>query len=183
MYGYKLVDIRNIQDNLTDAKVSRFVRTEDRLRATGSILLQKEYIRSHYPELDYRDIVIQRTEYGKPFYRDLVYNVSHDSDLVIIAYSESGSIGVDIMKLCDVDITPYLDCFSDREKATLTNANFFSYWCAKEAFVKALGVGLSINLSSVEFIDGAIWYDGNVYPVDRIDIDDMYYCCVLVLCK
>jgi len=186
MYGYKLLDIRDIRDYthyLDDNKVNRFVRTEDRLRAIGSILLQKDYIRSHYPELDYRDIVIQRTELGKPFYRDLVYNISHDSDLVIIAYSESGSIGVDIMKLRDVDITQYLDCFSDREKARLTSVNFFSYWCAKEAFVKALGVGLSINLSSVEFIDGAIWYNGNVYPVDRIDIDELYHCCVLVLCN
>ena len=187
MYGYKLLDIRNIRDyacylnNADEVNVYRFVRTEDRLRAIGSIILQKEYIRSHYPELDYRDIVIQRTKFGKPFYRDLVYNVSHDSDLVIIAYSESGSIGVDIMKLRDLDITPYLDCFSEREKAMLTADNFFSYWCAKEAFVKALGVGLSIHMSSVEFVDGAIWYKGDVYPVDRIDIQQ--YHCALVRCN
>jgi len=183
MYGYKFLCIRDIQEyshylNGADSKkVGRFVRADDRMRAIGSIVLQKEYIRTNYPTMEYKDIVLQYSDFGKPFYRDLVYNISHDSDLVIIAYSGSGSIGVDIMKRRDIDITPYLDCFSIREQTTLRKSNLISYWCAKEAFVKKLGVGLSINMASIEFIEGAIHYCGMVYPVDFIDIPE--YCCVV----
>jgi 4'-phosphopantetheinyl transferase len=181
MYGYKLLDIRDIRDYahyLNNDKVNRFIRTDDRMRAIGSIILQTEYIRSHYPELDYRDIVIQYTEFGKPFYRDIVYNISHDSDVVIIAYTNSGSIGVDIMKSRSVDITLYAAYFSNRELCKLTDGNFLSYWCAKEAFVKALGIGCSLDLSLVEFIDGTIHHDGAVYPVEFINIPQ--YCCAVV---
>lgn len=183
MYGYKFLCIRDIQEyshylNGADIKkVGRFVRADDRMRAIGSIILQKDYIRIHYPTLDYKDIALQYSDFGKPFYRDLVYNISHDSDLVIIAYSGSGSIGVDIMKRRDIDITPYLDCFSSREQTILTGSNFITFWCAKEAFGKTLGVGLSINMASIEFIEGAIHYGGMVYPVDFIDIPG--YCCVV----
>ncbi len=182
---YRILNINDVREykhylNETDEqKVKKYVKGEDQLRAIGSIILQKDYICSKYPS-DFKEIIIQHNELGKPFYKDLVYNVSHDSDLVIIAYSDdsSASIGVDIMKLKSVNIYQFSDFFSIREKCDLTQANFLSYWCAKEAFAKALGQGLTIDLSSVEFINGKIHYYGVEYTVEFIEIP--LYCCAII---
>jgi len=181
---HRILNINDIQEykhhlNAADEiKVNKYVKREDQLRAIGSIILQKDYIQTKY-NLEFKDIVIQHTELGKPFYKDLVYNISHDSDLVVIVYSDSGtSVGVDIMKQKSVNIYQFADSFSQREKWELNRDNFFNYWCAKEAFVKALGVGLSIDLSSVEFINNQIHYYDAKYKVEFIEIP--FYVCIFI---
>jgi len=174
-------DIHDYEQYLNEAdeiKVNKYVRRDDQLRAIGSIILQKDYIQTRY-NLEFKDIVIQHTELGKPFYKDLVYNISHDSDLVVIVYSESGtSVGVDIMKQKSVNIYQFGEYFSTREKCDMNKDNFFYYWCAKEAFAKALGLGLSIDLASVEFINNQIYYYDTKYKVEFIEIP--FYVCISV---
>jgi 4'-phosphopantetheinyl transferase len=181
---FRVVNINDIQEyahylNDNDQqKVNKYIKRDDQLRAIGSIILQKDYIQTKYP-MNYKEIVIQYTEFGKPGYKDLVYNISHDSDLVIIVYSDSGTaIGVDIMKQKSINIYQFYNCFSSREKQYLTKDNFLSYWCAKEAFVKALGLGLSIDLASVEFINNKIHYYGVEYKVEFIEIP--FYVCIFI---
>ncbi len=187
--NYKLLNINNIKEydaylnSYDEAKVNKFIKKEDRLRAIGSIILQKDYIQSKYQVSCYKDIIIQYTEFGKPFYKNLVYNVSHDSDLVIIVYSDSGSIGVDIMKYATkkININHFTDYFSAREQLELTTNNFISYWCAKEAFVKALGIGITIDMKTVEYVNQCVMYNNKSYKVNTIEIPQ--YCCVYVLVK
>ncbi len=181
---HRILNIHDIQEykhylnEADETKVNKYVKREDQLRAIGSIVLQKDYIQTKY-NLDLKEIVIQHAEFGKPFYKDLVYNISHDSDLVVIVYSESGtSVGIDIMKQKSVNIYQFGDSFSTREKCDLNKNNFFYYWCAKEAFAKALGVGLSIDLASVEFIGNKIHYYGAEYKVEFIEIP--LYVCIFV---
>ena len=181
---YRCLNIHDIQEynhylNEKDKiKVNKYIQKEDRLRAIGSVILQKDYILSKYPGFKYKDIIIQYTEFGKPYYNELVYNISHDAELVIIVYTETGSVGVDIMKCKHVNIYQYGDFFTNREKWDLTQDNFLLYWCAKEAFLKALGLGLLIELSSIEFHNDVIHYNGHEYNVDFIEIPD--YCCAVV---
>ena len=185
---HRILNIHDIQEykhylnEADEKKVNKYVKREDQLRAIGSIVLQKDYISSKYPEsIDFKEIVIQYSEFGKPFYKDLVYNVSHDSDLVVIVYLDSGtSVGIDIMKQKSVNIYQFTDSFSTREKWNLNKDNFFRYWCAKEAFAKALGVGLSIDLASVEFIGNKIHYYGAEYKVEFIEIP-LYVCIFIVI--
>jgi 4'-phosphopantetheinyl transferase len=181
---HRILNINDIQEyahylnEADEIKVNKYVKREDQLRAIGSIILQKDYIQTKY-NLEFKDIVIQHTEFGKPYYKDLVYNVSHDSDLVVIVYSDSAtSIGVDIMKQKSVNIYQFNNSFSQREKWDLNKDNFFRYWCAKEAFAKALGVGLSIDFASVEFIGNKIHYYGAEYKVEFIEIP--FYVCIFV---
>jgi len=178
----KLLNITDIHEynhylNENDSiKVYKFIKRDDQLRAIGSIILQKDFIKSKYNLENYKDIVIQYTEFGKPFYGDLIYNVSHDSEMVILVYSESGSIGVDIMKRKHINIYNFYDCFSNRERYNLTQANFLSYWCAKEAFMKANWT--PIEMKDIEFINGVIKYGRCEYIVKFIDIQD--YCCAYI---
>ena len=129
--------------------------------------------------MGFKEIVIQYSEFGKPGFKDLVYNISHDSDLIVIVWSDPGtSVGIDIMKQKSINIYQFTNSFSPREKLDLNKDNFLSYWCAKEAFAKALGLGLSIDLSSVEFIGNKIHYYGAEYKVEFIEIP--FYVCIFV---
>ena len=182
---YKLLNINDIciyEHYLNDydkMKITKFVKKEDCLRAIGSIILQKEYIQSKKDNIyDLRQIVIQYTIYGKPYYDNLLYNVSHDCDYVIIVYSDRYDIGVDIMKHRSINMYTFYDYFSLHERSLITNDTFIEFWCAKEAFVKAIGLGLNVDLKTVEYIDGNIHYNNKLYNVKFIDI--VGYICAYV---
>ena len=185
---HRLLCINDIQEydhylnDMDRSKIKRLVQGADRLRAIGSIILQKDYIASVYP-MDRKDIHIQYGEYGKPFYKELQYNVAHDQDYIIIVYSNGGPIGVDLMKRKHVNIYNYGNCFTAREKYNLTTENFIVYWCVKEALVKAIGIGLRIDLDKVEY-DAAncvIYYEQESYKVSFINVSNDYICAVIVL--
>jgi 4'-phosphopantetheinyl transferase len=86
---------------------------------------------------------------------DLHFNVSHCDDVAAYAFSRGHEIGIDleavrVMSDAD-DIAEHY--FSRRENTTYRTLNppeqplgFFNCWTRKEAFVKALGDGLSIAL-------------------------------------
>ena len=56
---YKLLNINEIKDyahylnEIDENKINKFIRREDKLRAVGSIILQKDYIVSKYIILKY----------------------------------------------------------------------------------------------------------------------------------
>jgi 4'-phosphopantetheinyl transferase len=97
---------------------------------------------------------------GKPFLRDdpdLAFNLSHSNGLALLATTRGGMIG------CDIEWrNPELACprvaerlFAAEEYETLTAlpleqwiAGFYNCWTRKEAYVKALGLGLSYPLDA-----------------------------------
>lgn len=92
---------------------------------------------------------------GKPYLKDhdgLWFNLAHSHRLALVAVSECGEVGVDLEYLRD--LPDMLDVaravFTPREVADLTalsgNARieaFYRLWCAKEAFLKAIGSGFT----------------------------------------
>lgn len=99
-------------------------------------------------------------DHGKPFLVDhpeLHFSLSHSAGLAVCATSTAGSIGCDIEhcdpKLADSAVAERL--FAPAEIATLSSLagdqwvdGFFACWTRKEAFVKALGLGLSHPLDA-----------------------------------
>jgi 4'-phosphopantetheinyl transferase len=91
--------------------------------------------------------------------RSLAFNVSHSGELALIACSPCGDLGVDIeeMRLLDDAEEIAAHFFSEREVATLRslpagsrNEAFFRCWTRKEAYVKAVGDGLSRPLDAFD---------------------------------
>ncbi|HEY7171227.1 MAG TPA: 4'-phosphopantetheinyl transferase superfamily protein [Vicinamibacterales bacterium] len=91
--------------------------------------------------------------------RPLAFNVSHSGELALIACSPCGDLGVDIeeMRLLDDADEIAAQFFSEREVATLRslpsgsrNEAFFRCWTRKEAYVKAVGDGLSRPLDAFD---------------------------------
>jgi len=86
---------------------------------------------------------------------DLRFNLSHSEDLAAYAFAHGREIGVDVeavRSMCDADAIA-ARFFSARENQTYLSLDsrdrprgFFHCWTRKEAFIKALGDGLSCPL-------------------------------------
>lgn len=99
-------------------------------------------------------------DYGKPSiandHSGLHFNVSHSGEIMLVAFVLNGKIGIDIEAIQqDID---YMGIgqrwFSELEHKTLLKlpehervGAFFRAWSRKEAYIKALGAGLSYPLN------------------------------------
>ena len=153
-------------------KVMKFHFDDDKKRSLLSIYLQKALVR-YFLQFDDDNFVIERTAENKPYAKcekelgSWNYNVSHHGNYVCIASHPSLIVGADLMDLntkhsCS---TPkeFFEMFSDQLlpseiKKVLTFPTedeqftmFFVLWSLKEAFVKAIGLGLGYNLHDIEF--------------------------------
>lgn len=113
---------------------------------------------------------------GKPSLSgDISFSLSHSANWAVIAFAESGQIGIDIepyrnysnaLKMATRFFTPteisLLRNISNLER----DRRFFDLWTRKEALIKATGEGLSIplnrfvvglDLDRVEYPDGKSW--------------------------
>lgn len=90
--------------------------------------------------------LVQRSEAGA-----LKFNLSHSGELALVGVAQDRDIGIDIEAINHLDAEGIADhFFSAREKAALQALPvadrleaFFDYWTCKEAYVKAIGDGLS----------------------------------------
>lgn len=86
------------------------------------------------------------------------FNVAHSHRLALYAIARDRAVGVDVEQVraefpCD-DIAEHF--FSPDEKAALRimpagrrSERFFGYWTCKEAYLKAIGTGLCLQLDSI----------------------------------
>ena len=97
--------------------------------------------------------------FGKPYLKgasDIDFNVSHAGEYALIAISTKGKIGVDIED-CDrqLDVralSEYVFTRIERQCAIETTEDFIKRWVAKEAVLKAVGVGISEHLQVVSVL-------------------------------
>ncbi|XP_062091762.1 uncharacterized protein LOC133797754 [Humulus lupulus] len=154
--------------------ITRFVGLEDRKRALVSRLLQYALVHQVLG-IPYDEIVIERTLEGKPYleygnvceeFPNFNFNASHHGDYVAIASEPLCLVGLDIVSLVipwketvEDFIQSFASYFSSLEWDNIVSAGtsddilveFFRYWSLKEAYVKALGSGVSYDLEKVEF--------------------------------
>ena len=101
---------------------------------------------------------------GKPqlsekFDRQVFFNLSHSKELVLYAFSRSRKVGIDIEYIRAVDDLMMIagHHFSTREMIDLKSLpphkrlqGFFNCWTRKEAYIKAIGTGLSFPLQEFD---------------------------------
>ncbi|XP_024029400.1 L-aminoadipate-semialdehyde dehydrogenase-phosphopantetheinyl transferase [Morus notabilis] len=154
--------------------IIRFVRLEDRKRALVSRLLQYALVHEVLG-IPNNEIVIKRTLEGKPYleygeisteFPNFNFNTSHHGDYVAIASEPLCLVGLDIVspvipwKETVIDfIYNFSFYFSSLEWDNIVSAGtcddilveFYRYWSLKEAYVKAIGTGITHGLDKVEF--------------------------------
>lgn len=111
---------------------------------------------------DPREIVFGYTPTGKPYLRDpadsLAFNVSHSGDYGLVGIFLDGLIGVDLEQMqVNANVQKLAQRFFASAESEVILAHFapqqqqlfYRYWTAKEAFLKATGLGISGGLDRV----------------------------------
>ncbi|MCR9194373.1 MAG: 4'-phosphopantetheinyl transferase superfamily protein [Hyphomonas sp.] len=88
---------------------------------------------------------------------DLSFSVSHDGAWTALAVCETARIGIDIESIKPLSREEMEWPLSPRERCDLAGVGdehllqaFFRYWTLKEAFIKALGLGVSFPLEDFD---------------------------------
>jgi len=116
-------------------------------------------ILSRYTDLAPSLLQFQYTVNGKPFLANasIRFNLSHSSDLALVAVTREREVGIDVERIRPDD--DLLDAaehyFAPVERIALRSLaseeqcfGFFRCWTRKEAYLKARGDGLSLDLHS-----------------------------------
>jgi 4'-phosphopantetheinyl transferase len=107
---------------------------------------------------------------GKPYVREppparvLSFNLAHSDGLAVFACSMGCAVGIDVERVHQhpdlLDVAE--SCFSPRERRTLSALSrqeqtiaFYRCWTRKEAYVKAVGKGLTAPLDDFDVTLGA----------------------------
>ncbi len=137
---------------------------------------------SRYLRIPESEIQIETGPHGKPYLAGLetplFFNLSHAGDLMVLIFSASGDVGIDLetythpgnpdkiaARFFHPDEIAELDRLSTKEK----QKKFFSFWTEKEAFLKGTGEGLSRETFSFTFEsmpDGSLRVKSTADPAD-----------------
>ncbi|MBQ3374541.1 MAG: 4'-phosphopantetheinyl transferase superfamily protein [Oscillospiraceae bacterium] len=126
----------------------RFRKREDRLRcAVGRVMIRALAAK----RLGRADAALLVSEYGKPYFAQEDaphFSLSHSGSLVVLA-SAGTPLGVDVEVCRQMEWRDFSSLFSGEERAMLESAEFplacfYRIWTVREAFSKAVGLGLSL---------------------------------------
>ncbi|MDI9339724.1 MAG: 4'-phosphopantetheinyl transferase superfamily protein [Sediminibacterium sp.] len=124
---------------------------------------------------------------GKPYVDDGRYfNVSHAGTIVTVAFSDS-EVGVDIEELRNGEFSDIIREFHIQEQDFLASVNpegkneaFFKIWTRKEAFLKAIGLGISKGMSWSNGLCSMINYGSEEWYIQSYDVVSGY---TIALCQ
>lgn len=129
------------------------------LKVRGHALLAKLFLKSilaHYVMQAPKALVFQYNAYGKPALlgTDLQFNLSHSEHFLALAICQTVSVGVDVQVMRQrVEPLAIAQRFFHQEEyqwlQTLTkdkqSQGFYRLWSAKEAVLKAAGIGIGAS--------------------------------------
>jgi 4'-phosphopantetheinyl transferase len=150
-------------------RADRFHHDADRRRYIVSHAMLR-CVLGEYLDLPPNQVRIATGPHGKPFVEaareagGLQFSLSHSGDLVLLAVSGGGAVGVDVEAvrilrdrgaMAAEALTPSELQQLERLPHGVQDEFFLRWWTAKEAFLKAIGVGLTCPLRQVELTLGA----------------------------
>ncbi len=186
----------NCLSNAERTRFARFVRLEDRARFVLGRFMAKSMLAEHYG-IDLGRCEFAVNTYGKPCLParpDIVFNIAHSGDLVLVGIGRGLQLGVDV-ELHKPDagleaIAGLVFCVCEREAIFCAQKEhrprlFFDQWALKEALVKALGTGFAleprrfaINRQASRFVADFVGPGeddiGKGWTIVKIDIGDGY---------
>ncbi|MFW0072536.1 MAG: 4'-phosphopantetheinyl transferase superfamily protein [Coxiella-like endosymbiont] len=170
----------NILSSEEKVRADRFLQMKHRKRFITSHAILHAILMRYLPEL-WRTPPLQfrYNEYGKPYlayHFPLQFNLSNSHSMALYAVARDQKVGIDVEYMQkDTHVNGIAErFFSPEENAALQKlpveerlAGFYRIWTLKEAYIKAIGYGLSFPLNrfttNVKAIrmDGLISVDGN----------------------
>ncbi len=157
-------------------KVLKYRNWQDAERTlAGNILLIKGLASIGRKEYSLDDL--KYTEFQKPYFDDTIhFNITHSGEYVICALSEIHKVGVDVEAIKDIPIHDFTNLFANQEWEKVINATnklyaFYTLWTKKEAFLKAVGCGLSQPLNEVEIENNRIIWESRPWFLHEVKLD------------
>lgn len=149
-------------DEIARANQFHFIEHRKRFIATRAILRQ---LLENYLEISPNKIELEYGNCGKPQLaasmgdNSLQFNISHSQEYALYGFTNHHLIGVDLEYLREMENITELSkrFFAHREFQLIADfsgreqlAAFYQLWTAKEAYLKAIGTGLSDSLTDIE---------------------------------
>ena len=159
-----LAEARATLSKEENERADRFVQDIHRNRYLISHLKLRKIL-AKYLTSKPRELQFEVTEFGKPFLAasdnpaQINFNLSHSNERMLLGVVRDANIGVDIEEIrpeaATLDIAARF--FTARENQELRSLSgreqveaFFNCWTRKEAYLKAIGFGLSIDPKDCE---------------------------------
>ncbi|MDO4285842.1 MAG: 4'-phosphopantetheinyl transferase superfamily protein [Eubacteriales bacterium] len=134
------------------ARLARYRSRQDQTRCLVSGLLLRFALGGDYGDL------LAFGAHGKPYLTDAsrFFNLSHSGDYVVLAVSEA-NCGVDLEQTASrYPEAAARRCLTDGERLWLEQQGnpeaFYKLWTGKEAFLKAVGTGLSLPMEQISLL-------------------------------
>jgi len=153
----------------------------------GKILIRYVLIKKYNYTLN--NINIRLSEFGKPYLADknnVHFNIAHSHNKVAVIFDNIHMVGIDIEKKVSIDLSNIDGVFCEFERNVFEGKNvnerleyFYDIWTLKESYLKNIGQGLTIPLTSFGFkkensnyiIDN---HDKESYKFENYDINANY---------
>ncbi len=154
-------EMATLLDDEERDRASRFRRRVDRDRFIVSHGVLRRVL-ARYARKPAQSLRFRRDRFGKPSLAhrtDVSFNLAHAEGVALIAVTIGRPVGVDVERVTDLDDAFDVAeiCFAPAERRVLhaapaahVSATFFNCWTRKEAFIKAVGTGLSAPLQAFE---------------------------------
>lgn len=116
-----------------------------------------KYVSYKEYDLDIDQLVLNYNEYGKPFFEEFEFSISHSDQYIAVGISKS-KIGVDVQKInSNIDVIKFASKINCSEELIAVYKRFSSL----EAYYKKIGCGLKpsllknkVEIQHQEIIDG-----------------------------
>jgi 4'-phosphopantetheinyl transferase len=164
-----LREARRLLSDKETKRSARFLRDEDRTRFVAARSFLRRTLGKQLG-IPAEKVEFAYGAHGKPGLAapfsasDLRFNLSHSAGRAVLAWTKGREVGVDLEKLRSVKYGVKISqrYFTDEERAVFDGIDgpawdeaFFRCWTRKEAFIKAVGNGLSYPLRSFSVPTGA----------------------------
>ena len=178
---YQFLQMLSVDEHMRAGRF-HFERDQKRFIARHGIL--RELLGS-YLGVKANEIRLSMGKNGKPRIAEtsgkgtVHFNLSHSDGLALFAFARNHEIGVDLEHIRDIsEMEQIVDrFFSPGEKTflrvlpqNLRRNAFFNCWTRKEAFIKAIGVGLSWSLD--KFDVAPVSGEGETPPISARDLGE-----------
>lgn len=166
------------------ASILRYKRWQDRQATLFGKMLLLRALRTQFPDAGMQKFqLLEAAHYGKPFIPGgPEFNISHSGDLVVVAVTQHGAVGIDVEKIHGVNVedfsryVPEVANLHENHDADQVNTLFFECWTQKEAVLKGSGKGLLEPLEQVALKEGVALFYEDTWFIKKLLIDDAYCC-------
>lgn len=152
---YSLTSLLGLLPDSVAIRAKRYQRVQDAYNFVLGRLLLRQALSKNNLALSYLE-AIAYTPVGKPHLPVLYFSISHSQDWVACAYSTQVVVGLDIEVPRPIQKKHFRASFSQEEWEDIVADEgvhrFYHYWTAKEAVLKASGLGLG-HLLDMTIVD------------------------------